>query len=339
MFIGVNGIDKLLKTFHSEDVDLRSTIEFAMKNKLIIITDEINDEKLLSTFKQMCKCNEQKMVLWLQLKYGNWYLKRIYQPQLYIEREFNIKSSSDVTAKQLRNKVVVLSDGMGKSTYFTAIVSKIKQSKPSAFILNINLIFSNEMINQLELNDTDDDFNKIVNFILTVINEQQSTLTALILKNMLKSKDHPVYLLFDGFDEISDREHQEHVIKLIKCLWHTNTATMIIVTRSVHLEKLEIELNVLTINFKEFNSRTSNSCDPPVEVASTLKNGAMLLYNYLDFSTGTTVMHFKFSNGSPVSSSPFNTKIYIEEEGGKVIADFNVQNTGGWLKKAFFWHP
>ncbi|GAB6032880.1 hypothetical protein CHUAL_012078 [Chamberlinius hualienensis] len=267
LFSGVKSIDKLIKTLHSDDLKgLRDVIELAIKNNLIKITDEMDDEILLNTFKQICKdCNE-KIVYWLELKKGNWYLKRIYQPKLYIDREFiispeaktdnEIEIISDNDMQSVDDKVVLLSDGpgMGKTTSFIKILNQFKNSKPSAFVLNINLRISEKMISKLSLNDTDDDFDEIINFLLTLINEQKSTLSSIILKNMLNSKHHSVYLFFDGFDEISESENQDAVIKLLKYLKDKTDAKVWLSTRPLYLTTLKSELNVCTINFQEFNS-------------------------------------------------------------------------------------
>ncbi|GAB6032881.1 Ankyrin repeat domain-containing protein 44 [Chamberlinius hualienensis] len=262
MFSGVKGIAKLLQTFNSEDVNLRNAIQFAIKNNSTIITDEMDDEKLLNIFKKMCKDFEEKTVYWLEFRDGNWYLQQIYQPELYINRQYIIispngkkKQLSDIEyLNSMNDQIVVLSDesGMGKTTSFTTIISKIKQLKPSAFIFNITLKISSKMINRLEFINKNDDFDNVVKFLLTVINEQQSTLSSLILRNMLESQNHSVYVFFDGFDEIPDKKCQNNVIKLVKYL--NKKAKVWISTRPVYLETLEKELNFSTIKFKELNS-------------------------------------------------------------------------------------
>ncbi|GAB6033013.1 hypothetical protein CHUAL_012205 [Chamberlinius hualienensis] len=73
-------------------------------------------------------------------------------------------------------------------------------------------------------------------------------------------------------------------------------------------------------------------CDPKVRVAAGLHNGAQLGYQYLNFGLGAKIIHLLYSNGAPHSEIPFNAKIFLDNPFGKLLADFDVQNTGGWCK-------
>ncbi|GAB6020035.1 hypothetical protein CHUAL_002782 [Chamberlinius hualienensis] len=269
MFSGVNDVEQLLKACHSKGKHLLKTkIETAIRNNLIIIISELNGEDLFTKFTQMRlnvndKDIDQRIVTWLHFDKRNWYLKQIYQPKFYMDREFLIKSGGNkklISDKDFLNsvndRVVLLSDepGMGKTIFFIQMVSYIKHLNPKAFVFNIPLRTSSEIISQLMINYQ---INNIVKCLLSVTNEQ-SKLTSLILKNMLLSKQHFVYLIFDGFDEIST-DCQQKVIKLMKYLKAKTKAKMWLSTRPVYLIELEKELKLSAINFKPLDESCRNT--------------------------------------------------------------------------------
>ncbi|GAB6033012.1 hypothetical protein CHUAL_012204 [Chamberlinius hualienensis] len=78
-------------------------------------------------------------------------------------------------------------------------------------------------------------------------------------------------------------------------------------------------------------AQVKTDCNPPIKLAVALKNTAMLLYKYLDFDKGATIIHIRYSNGARISPYPFNTKIFLDDEKqGELVADFNILSTGGW---------
>ncbi len=251
----IGGIRDESKFIISKDEDLSIDDNSDKKNHIIVLKGE-SEEK---SFEDLCnknKLSDYYNIHWLQSKRDGENNKLVWKrSEGEVNKIHDLKDESSkfpIEANDFNQitdteKAVVIADepGMGKST---TLAHLLKQPEEFEWIIKLNLI---NLQKQLENFSNIGDLEGIIKgFFSGVDTGIEEGLAEKLLEHRINGQGK-ITLLFDGFDEITDK-NQETVIELLKFLKDTK-AKIQITTRLNVKDKLEKALSVFSYTFQPFS--------------------------------------------------------------------------------------
>lgn len=179
----------------------------------------------------------------------------------YIKKN-SLNEKEDILVEDSERNVFLISDtaGMGKSTILTKISNDLKNKNSSSWILKLDLIEFTKQFNQIKSNESlkqilvdQTDIDAFADYLCENFLNLKSDFEKNLLKNYSKNGEKKLFILLDGFDEISPL-YEDTVIDFINQI--KSIATKIwITTRPLNTKKLENKLMALSFTLKPIKKK------------------------------------------------------------------------------------
>ncbi|XP_069692913.1 uncharacterized protein [Periplaneta americana] len=166
-----------------------------------------------------------------------------------IWRKYEPKKLTDIDDKVV---VIVATPGMGKTTLLTHLAAEMKDCDPSCWIVRVDLNDHSKFLYSIKNNiDTELCIDIILEFlwkdVLKLGNGISSEFEHKLFEQSLK--EGKVYIMFDGYDEISP-SYAEVVSIMLKKLQEFNVGKLWVTTRPVMRKRLEKTLSTIPFSFQ-----------------------------------------------------------------------------------------
>ncbi|KAK5646127.1 hypothetical protein RI129_004591 [Pyrocoelia pectoralis] len=178
------------------------------------------------------------------------------------------------SAALLDEKIIIISGepGQGKSTIIKKMFLKLRAEY---WIFAIPLQHAN--FDYIDDNVTID---CIAKFILSISNTSENDILHILSFCLCHKTNLPIYLMFDGFDQIKNLESRNKFVKMINRLKHFENVNILITTQNYLASKLENEISVpasyfdsrdLNVEIIDYLSKFWESCPQIFEYTNTHK--------------------------------------------------------------------
>lgn len=179
--------------------------------------------------------------------------ERYYIDRTLLDNQRKSQLLKSILDKSEKIFIIAANAGMGKSTLLTRLAKEIKESNPSHWVVRINLLTYSEQFYQWvnkELNQND-----ALNFLMKATRNENDSLELFERQIFLwYCEQLNVYLLIDGFDEISP-DYTNIVLTLLQLYKHNFAKKVCVTTRSGAVQKtLEDHLGISAYTLKPFTA-------------------------------------------------------------------------------------